>query len=100
MWQSRLSSDGAAAARRCLEELLEVALELLPHGAQRQALRLRYGLADGRPRTLREVGAGMRPPRSVETARQLVADGQAGLGRVLGRLRLTGAMEQHAASVP
>ncbi|KAK9818983.1 hypothetical protein WJX81_003529 [Elliptochloris bilobata] len=91
--------EDAMAAReeesRHLEQLLSLAVELLPVEQQRTALRLRFGLADGRWRTLRQVAAGM--GRSQETARQAVADGVRSLERVLARLRLTSAVEEHMA---
>ena len=45
-----------AACDRLLKEQLDAVLNSLT-GRERRILRLRFGLADGRPRTLAEVGA-------------------------------------------
>jgi RNA polymerase primary sigma factor len=44
-----------AASKQLLKEQVEAVLESL-NGRERRVLELRYGLADGRPRTLEEVG--------------------------------------------
>ena len=82
--------------RRDLEQLLSLAVELLPVEQQRTALRLRFGLADGRWRTLQQVADAM--GRSQETARTSIAAGVRGVERVLAKLRLTGAIEEHMAA--
>lgn len=76
-----------------MEQLLSLAVELLPVEQQRTALRLRFGLADGRWRTLQQVADAM--GRSQETARTTIAAGVCSLERVLGKLRLMGAVEEH-----
>ena len=84
------------ATHRDLEQLLSLAVELLPVAQQRTALRLRFGLADGRWRTLQQVADAM--GRSQETARTNIASGVRSLESVLAKLRLTGAVEAHMAA--
>lgn len=59
------------AAQRMLQEELALALEALPE-RERQILRLRYGLEDGRRHTLEEVGLSFGITR--ERTRQIEAD--------------------------
>jgi RNA polymerase sigma factor (sigma-70 family) len=79
-----LLSTEEAAERADLRAAVEAALDTLDP-AQSAVLRLRFGLEDGRPHTLREIG--QRLGISGERARQLEAAGLHRLRRNAGALR-------------
>ena len=56
MWQHIVnnSQPGSSSCKNLHEQLLEVLAELTPR--EENVLKLRFGLIDGRPRTLEEVG--------------------------------------------
>ena len=64
----RLMSPAETVARNLLQEHLEAALRTLTE-RERQVLRLRFGLEDGEPRTLEEVGKSFQVTR--ERVRQI-----------------------------
>ena len=74
-------SPAAAAAQDLLNDELEDFLHNLPD-RERQILELRYGLRDGRPRTLKEIGEELGISR--ERVRQLAEES---LARLEGRTR-------------
>jgi len=80
---------------RKLRELLEIAIEMLPNDSQRRVLQLRFGLLDGRPRTLERLTQDYRPKRCSETVRRLLMDGLVSLKHVLAKMRLTDVVEQY-----
>ena len=55
--------------------MVNVALDMLP-AKQATVLEQRYGLVDGRARTLREIGASLDPPMSAESVRSLAEEGR------------------------
>jgi RNA polymerase primary sigma factor len=74
-------SPAVAAARDLLNDELEDFLQHLPD-RERQILELRYGLRDGRPRTLKEIGEALGISR--ERVRQLAEES---LARLEGQTR-------------
>jgi len=79
-----LEDPEGEAERAAVAEMIENELAHLPERA-RQVLELRYGLADGEPRTLAETGAALGISR--ERARQLEASALRSLRRALQPLR-------------
>lgn len=56
--------------------MIGLALEVLEDERMREVLKLRYGLDDGVPRTLADIGAKLKTPMSIEGVRQLAEKGR------------------------
>ncbi len=67
--------------------MVNVALDML-EPKQAAVLKQRYGLVDGQPRTLREIGASLDPPLSVEAVRTLAAEGRRAMEALVAEFNL------------
>ena len=66
---------------------MDVALDML-EPKQAAILAARYGLRDGRPRTLREIGEACSPRMSVERVRALAEEGKRALEAIVAEFGL------------